>query len=51
MALKMLASEANYVQGVLEDTLEEILETGTFGTLTESVVKSRQRNKEMEDIW
>ena len=50
MALKMLACEANYVQRVLEETLEEVVETGTFVTLKESVVRSNERNKEKEEI-
>lgn len=50
MALRLLSVEANYVQSVLEETLEEVEESGTFLALEESVNKSRERNKEKTEI-
>ena len=50
MALKILSTEASYVQSVLEETLEEVEESGTFLALDESVAKSRERNKERNEI-
>ena len=50
MALRLLSSEASYVQSVLEETLEETQESGTFLSLKESVTKSRERNKERNEI-
>ena len=46
MALRLLSSEASYVQSVLEETLEETIDSGTFMSLKESVSKSRERNTE-----
>ncbi len=45
MALRLLSIETSYVQSVLEETLDEIEETGTFTALIESVTRSRDRNK------
>ena len=42
--------EANYAKSVLEETLEEISESGTFLALTESVAKSRERNREKDQV-
>ena len=42
--------EANYAKSVLEETLEEISESGTFLALTESVAKSRERNLEKDQV-
>ena len=49
-SLKLLAREANYAKSVLEETLEEIGESGTFVALTESVAKSRERNREKDQV-
>ena len=45
MALRLLSIEATYAQNVLEETLDEVEDSGTFMALKESVVKSRERNK------
>ena len=50
MPLKLLSTEVSYVQSVLEETLEEVDESGTFLALRESVAKSRERNKEKNEI-
>ena len=50
MPLKLLSTEVSYVQSVLEETLEEVEESGTFLALRESVAKSRERNKEKNEI-
>ena len=50
MALRLLSSEASYVQSVLEETLEETIDSGTFMSLKESVSKSRERNTERNEI-
>ena len=50
MPLRLLSTEVSYVQSVLEETLEEVEESGTFLALRESVAKSRERNKEKNEI-
>ena len=50
MPLRLLSTEVSYVQSVLEETLEEVDESGTFLALRESVAKSRERNKEKNEI-
>ena len=50
MALRLLSIEASYVQSVLEETLEEVEDSGTCLALHESVSKSRERNKERNEI-
>jgi len=49
-SLRLLAREANYAKMVLEETLEEIGESGTFAALAESVGKSRERNRERDQV-
>ena len=49
-SLRRLAIETSYVQRVLEDTLDEINEDGTYASLTESVAKSRERDREKKKI-
>ena len=46
VSLRLLVSEADYVRCVLEDSLHEVVEAGTYAPLLESVAKSRRRNKE-----
>ncbi len=48
--MRLLSSEASYVQSVLEETLEEVQECGTYMALKESVSKSEDRMKEKNDI-
>ena len=48
--MRLLAREANYAKMVLEETLEEVAESGTFAALTESVGKSRERNRERDQV-
>ena len=50
MALRILSIEASYVKSVLEETLEEVEDSGTCLALNESVSKSRERNQERNDI-
>lgn len=47
---RLLASDINYVQNLLQDTLDEISENGTFSTLAESVAKSSARESEKDSI-
>ena len=47
---RVLSIEASYVQSVLEETLEEVEDSGTCLALHESVSKSRDRNKERNRI-
>ena len=49
-SLRLLAREANYAKSVLEESLEEICESGTFLALSESVSKSRERNREKDQV-
>ena len=46
VSLRLLVSEADYVRSVLEESMQEVVEAGTFTPLLESVAKSRRRNKE-----
>ena len=46
MPLRLLSTEVSYVQSVLEETLQEVEESGTHLALKESVAKSRDRNNE-----
>ena len=50
MALRLLSIEASYVQSVLEETLDEVEDSGTCLAILESVSKSRERNKERNEI-
>lgn len=50
MALRLLSSEVSYVQSVLDETLEEVIDSGTFMSLKDSVSKSRERNTERNEI-
>lgn len=50
ISLRLLVTEADYTIGVLENTLEEVLEDGSYFALTDSVHKSRKRNKEKVQI-
>ena len=50
MALRLLSTETDYVQSVLEEILDEISDTGTFLSLKESVIKSQERNREKNQI-
>ena len=45
-----MSIEASYAQSVLEETLEEVEDSGTCLALHESVSKSRDRNKERNRI-
>ncbi len=49
-SLRLLSTEASYVQSVLEETLDEMTEAGTHLALNESVAKSRERMKEKTEI-
>ena len=50
MPLRLLSTEVSYVQSVLEETLEEVQDSGSYLALKESVAKSRERNKEKNEI-
>ena len=50
VSLRLLVSEADYVRSVLEDSLEEVRETGTYSALQTSVNKSRKRNREKAKV-
>ena len=50
MPLRLLSTEVSYVQSVLEETLEEVHDSGSYLALKESVAKSRERNKEKNEI-
>ncbi len=49
-ARQRLAAEAIYAQKVLEQTTAEVVETGTWEGLRESVARSKERQKERERI-